>query len=323
MLETHAIPNQPAPAIANRCLVCRGETGLSLAGLFDSRFGIARPYNIGVCKACGLEQTLPLPTASELKHLYETYYNFSGEAGTTYTRARQQFFASPLYRLWLKADGDISFHAFRGTERLLDVGCNEGRGLQLYQQNGFAVEGLELNTTAAAVAQRQGFTVHTQLIELFQPTQPYDVVVLSNVLEHSLEPLKMLDHVHRLLRPGGQVWISCPNNQSWLRSLFGPNWINWHVPFHTVHFSAATLRQLLSQAGFTQVQVHNRTPALWVAHSIVAHLFARSGHPTRQLRSPLLIACLILVIRGILFPLLWLGNRFGKGDCLVVTARQG
>ncbi len=85
----------------------------------------------------------------------------AGESGTTYTRLRARFLASGVYRLWLALDGDISFHARPGRGRLIDIGCNEGRGLSLYAGNGFAaVEGLETNPVAAAAARRRGFVVH-------------------------------------------------------------------------------------------------------------------------------------------------------------------
>lgn len=53
----------------------------------------------------------------------------------------------------------------------------------------------------------QVFVVYTKLLEKFEPKEPFDVVVLSNVLEHSLNPKKMLQHVRRILKPGGRVWI--------------------------------------------------------------------------------------------------------------------
>ena len=48
--------------------------------------------------------------------------------------------------------------------------------------------------------------------------EAYDVAVLSNVLEHALDPAVMLCDVARILKPGGEVWISCPNAASWLRN---------------------------------------------------------------------------------------------------------
>jgi SAM-dependent methyltransferase len=262
----------------------------------------------------------PIPAPDELKALYEHYYNFGGEHDTLYTRLRDWFFTSPLHKLWAFLDGDTSFYTRQGAGRLLDIGCNEGRGLEIYRRNGYAVEGLELNERAAAVARSKGFAVDTAALERFSPDTPFDVAVLSNVLEHSLDPAQMLRDVRRILKPGGQVWISCPNSGSWLRSCFGRYWINWHVPFHIVHFSSHTLAKVLTEAGFSTVQTRQITPSLWVASSVIARLFSRIGKTNRQLRNPFLVFALMLVARFLFFPALILGNLLGRGDCLIVTA---
>lgn len=321
---THIRAEDTACAVAGQtsCALCSGPTKSAVGGLFDTRFGIAGSYEVRRCRQCGLEQLSPLPTQAELKDLYERFYNFSGERGTAYTKLREWFFSSPLYRLWICLDEDISFHRRQGSGRLLDIGCNEGRTLKNYARNGFTAEGTELNETAAAVARRAGFRVFTGALEDFTPEFPYDVAVLSNVLEHALDPKAMLASVRRLLKPGGQVWISCPNSRSWLRRVFGRWWINWHVPFHITHFSAEALADLLKQSGFQPVQMRQITPALWAASSLVARLFARAGKPTRQLRDPLLMFALVLGCRALLFPFLYCGNRMGRGDCLIAVAEK-
>jgi 2-polyprenyl-3-methyl-5-hydroxy-6-metoxy-1,4-benzoquinol methylase len=308
--------------MSTTCLLCSGEMRAVLEGVRDTRFGVPGTWSIRECRRCGLEQTHPLPSASELKALYESHYNFpslSAASAQAYADRRERFLMSPLYQLMLAVDGDISFHGVRGGGRLLDVGCNEGRGLTLYRRNGFDAEGLELNSVAAATARARGFVVHEVLLQDFRPERPYDRVVLSNVLEHALDPRQMLGDVHRLLKPGGEVWISLPNGHSWLRRLFGRAWINWHVPFHITHFSADRLRRLLAECGFTIVEERQITPALWVAQSVIAWAF-----PGRieKLRSTVPVAAIMLIARGLLFPLLWLGNRLGAGDCLVVRARR-
>lgn len=158
-----------------------------------------------------------MPSGDELKRLYETYYNFGGEKGTTYTNLRAKFLSSRLYDLWMAIDGDISFHKRKGSGKLLDIGCNEGRGLAIYTNNGFVSEGLELNGKAAEEARSKGFVVYSDLVENFKPAELYDVVVLSNVLEHSLDPKDMLSQVRRILKPGGQVWISCHHYSLWYK----------------------------------------------------------------------------------------------------------
>lgn len=314
--------NLGEPEKKGRCLLCGGTPTVVLRGVTDTRFGIAGTYNVVRCSACGLEHTHPIPSSDELKALYEQHYNFGGERDTTYTRIREWFHFSRPYRLWLVLDGDFSFHRPKGAGRLLDIGCNEGRGLRIYSKNGFEAEGLELNETAARVAREKGFTVHACLLQDFQPPLLYDVVVLSNVLEHSLNPREMLADVLRILKPDGQVWITCPNSQSWQRKIFGRNWANWHVPFHIVHFSPTTLKSILFESGFAKIDVAQITPALWVAANLIVTGFAQPRRVTKELRNAFLVTFLMLFVRGLFFPILWLGNLLGRGDCLVVMARR-
>jgi len=304
------------------CYLCGGPLEVTMTGVTDNRLGTPGAYVIHGCLRCGLERTFPVPTLAELKQLYETHYNFGGERGTHYTKSRERFLFSFLYRLWIRIDDDPAFYRRAGKGRLLDVGCNEGRGLRIYTRNGFQAEGLDLNEAAAAVAREAGLTVHTRLLEEFHPVAPYGVVVLSNVMEHTLDPRQMLQDVHRILAKGGQVWISCPNSESWLRGVFGKSWINWHVPFHTFHFSSKVLRRLLTEASYAGVEIRTITPAPWVAQSMISFLFARKGEKNRQLRNPFLVGLFMLIARFLLFPVLWLENRRGRGDCLLATATK-
>jgi SAM-dependent methyltransferase len=328
-------PSSPAGAIsartlamvdgkeaAPRCLLCGSELVPVLEGVHDTRFGLPDVYAIHGCRRCGLEHTLPRPSQNELIRLYEDHYNFAEVTGRSYHGLRRLLHSPLFYRLWLALDGDISFHDRRGRGRLLDIGCNEGRGLAFYRANGFQAEGLELNGVAAASARAKGFSVYEEPLETFQPAESYDVIVMSNVLEHFLDIQQALGDVRRLLSDGGEVWISLPNNRSWLRRYFGRAWINWHVPFHIVHFSSKTLTRALQESGFEIRKVSHVTPAFWVAQTIIARFTARPGKVTRGLRDPKLVVPLILLARGLFFPWLWLNNRLSSGDCLVVVAQK-
>jgi 2-polyprenyl-3-methyl-5-hydroxy-6-metoxy-1,4-benzoquinol methylase len=320
-----ALPNAAEETAAvgkTVCFLCGSALEVALTGLADNRLGTPGAYEIRQCVRCGLEQTFPAPSLAELKELYETHYNFGGEKDTLYTRSRERFLFSFLYRLWTRIDDDVAFYRRTGKGWLLDVGCNEGRGLRIYARNGFQAEGLDLNEAAAAVARQAGFKVHTCLLQEFNPVTVYDVAVVSNVLEHSLDPRQMLLDIHRILASGGQVWISCPNSESWLRRVFGKCWINWHVPFHTFHFSSNVLRRLLAETSYTGVEIRSVTPAAWVAQSMITYFFARKGSKNRQLRNPFLVGLFMLFARFILFPVLWLGNQRGRGDCLLAVATR-
>src|SRR5690242_14867416 len=141
---------------AAQCLLCGSELVPVLERVFDTRFGLPDIYSIHGCRRCGLEHTLPRPSQTELNRLYERYYNFAEVTGRSYKGLRRLLHSPLLYRLWLTLDGDVSFHAHRGGGRLLDLGCNEGRGLVFYRANGFQAEGLELNSVAATAARAKG-----------------------------------------------------------------------------------------------------------------------------------------------------------------------
>jgi SAM-dependent methyltransferase len=304
------------------CVLCgSAELTIKLRDVPDTRFASPGRWTILACDSCALMQTDPLPTQAELKALYERHYNFGGDegAGGLWRRLRARLLDSPLYALFLALDGDVSFHARRGEGRLLDVGCNEGRGLERYRANGFEAEGLELNAVAAAAARARGFVVHETTIEALPSEPAYDVVVLSNVLEHALDPRAMLAAIHARLRPGGQLWISLPNAESALARLLGRDWINWHVPFHVTHFTPIRLARLLGETRFDVTAARLITPSLWVAQSLIARWFP--GQPARQ-RSPALVIPLMALARGLGFPVLWWWNRTRRGDCLVMRARR-
>jgi len=290
-------------------------------GLRDQRFGAPGTYEILTCPRCGWEQTHPRPTGPELKDLYERFYNAGAEPGSAYQSMRERFLTSGWYRLWLRWDGDPSYHQRRGAGRLLDLGCNEGRSLSLYAANGFAAEGLEINEKAAALARRRGFPVYTGTLEEFNPPEPYAVVVLANVLEHAPDPVAMLAQVRRLLGPGGRVWISCPNAWSLWRRVFGRAWINWHVPYHLWHFSPRTLEAVLARAGLRLTEVKSFTPALWLAQSCCLRLGQRTGGRNRAMRSAPLLAAMMLAARLLVLPFFSRADRRLRGDCLVASAR--
>ena len=303
------------------CYLCGRSCLPSVTGLFDDRFGTSGIYDLMRCRHCGLEQTWPRPGESELKDLYEQFYNWGG-GETFYRKMRDWFLFSAWYRLWLRWDGDIAFHLRQGRGRLLDVGCNEGRGLAIYAHNGFQGEGLEINEQAAALAREKGFPVHTGPLAQFTPTKPFDVVVLANVLEHVPDLLGLLSQVRRVLRPGGQVWLSCPNAASRWRRVFGRRWRHYHVPFHLWQFSPEALKDLLARAGFDIVEMQTFTPALWLANSICGLFNGGRGRSNRLARSAPVIAGLMLASRSLILPFLGQADRQMAGDCLVVTAQR-
>jgi 2-polyprenyl-3-methyl-5-hydroxy-6-metoxy-1,4-benzoquinol methylase len=101
-------------------------------------------------------------------------------------------------------------------KRVLDIGCATGYLGEALAARGCRVSGVEIDPESAARAAKVLDEVmiadlaDADLVAHFGPAS-FDVVVLGDVLEHLMEPDRLLRHVAGLLAPGGSVVISTPN----------------------------------------------------------------------------------------------------------------
>lgn len=116
-------------------------------------------------------------------------------------RAREAAILAELRRLPPRAEGG---------RRILDVGCGSGLFFERLQPFG-AVEGVEPERSLAENAGRWREAIHpVPFDERFRSEQPFDVILMLDVLEHLERPDAALQHAVRLLAPGGQVLITVP-----------------------------------------------------------------------------------------------------------------
>jgi len=74
------------------------------------------------------------------------------------------------------------------------------------------------------------------------------------VVEHASDPILVLEHCFRLLKPGGKLWLETPNIDSRGRLRFQSNWRGLEPPRHLVLFNRQSLHAALKQVGFTDVK---------------------------------------------------------------------
>jgi len=87
----------------------------------------------------------------------------------------------------------------------------------------------------------------------------FDVIISAEVIEHLENPRFVAREMFRLLRPGGAVLLSTPNNESW-RSLLSLVVRNRHVAFgdgsypaHITPLLRIDLERILAEAGFSGI----------------------------------------------------------------------
>jgi SAM-dependent methyltransferase len=163
--------------------------------------------------------------------------------------------------------------------RVLEIGCGCGGLGRLLKERGHHVTGIELVPAAADEARRRLDHVLTADVEvdgLPFPPDSFDAIVCADVLEHLVDPWRVLRQAAGVLAPGGVVVASIPNLQNGdvLWRLARGRWEYrergitdfGHLRFFTLH----TIRGLFAQAGLELVHVGHRYRRSWWREALCA-----------------------------------------------------
>lgn len=139
---------------------------------------------------------------------------------------------------------------------LLDVGCAYGYFLDEARRR-FSVKGVEINDEVARVG-RSRFQLDirsgARALDDFAPDS-FDVITLWDVIEHLGRPRSTLIQCARLLRPGGELYLTTGDIDSPLARMLGRRWRLMNPPQHITYFSRSTLTDLLASCGLETIEV--------------------------------------------------------------------
>jgi len=141
--------------------------------------------------------------------------------------------------------------------RALEIGSNDGTAQVALAAHGILCLGVDPAATAVAHARDRGCFSYCRPFDakavemVLAMFGSVDAVLMSNVLAHVPEPVKMLAAVREVLAPGGLVVIEV---QSW-RSLVARGAFDMVYHEHHAHFSLGTILRLLERTGFAAVDM--------------------------------------------------------------------
>lgn len=81
----------------------------------------------------------------------------------------------------------------------------------------------------------------------------FDLIILSNVLEHMRNPLKQIARFSRLCRPGGLFFIEVPFEDRFVEKMGN------HMPQHILFFNPDTLKQAITSQGSFDIVAFNQS----------------------------------------------------------------
>ncbi|SCA63964.1 Uncharacterized protein SCG7086_BK_00090 [Chlamydiales bacterium SCGC AG-110-P3] len=284
-MTKHAQPSQTIETQpSTKCYLCGSQGALTYSNLSDRLYGVSGTWSQRRCNnnACGLVWLDPIPKEKEVWKLYEQYFTH-GSSGSNKPKAPKQLrdfsspykrgamgsaygysdlLSSPLERLF----GILSrFNPMRRERigrrimwvrgewrgRVLDVGCGDGGLLHRLQQLGWKGVGYELDEGGAKTARdRYGLTVYEgDTAEVGKNEELFDLVTMSHVIEHLIDPVEDLRAWSQLLKPGGRLLVATPNYDSLGRRWFSRAWLALDPPRHIHIFNRKNLARCAEKAG--------------------------------------------------------------------------
>jgi SAM-dependent methyltransferase len=109
----------------------------------------------------------------------------------------------------------------RPAGRVLDVGCGTGFLLERLAERGFSGVGIDLSPESVAHARRRlaeigaAARLSAEVGSAYEPPAgPFDLIALTDVLEHLEDPRACLRALRERLAPGGLLVVSTPNRRS-------------------------------------------------------------------------------------------------------------
>jgi SAM-dependent methyltransferase len=235
-----------------RCPICEAPGRKTLfTQRFESlgRISLIDGYEVVACKQCGFVFAGRIPASDA----FERYYAQASKYEYSHRNGEQH--AAERTRLELLA-GRIAKLA-PPSSRLLDVGCSTGELLVALRAYGFLdLTGLDPSETCVAYARdNHGFlTIHQAFGNKPAKIDPFDVIVLSAVLEHVPDLHPFVDYLDQWLTPHGLLVVEVPDAEMFSMAFNAP-----YQEFSVEHinfFSTPALDNLLGPHGYARVATY-------------------------------------------------------------------
>ena len=173
--------------------------------------------------------------------------------------------------------------------RLLEVGCGNGRTASVMKAEGKCgwCCGIELCEEPAAEARTrldQVIVGNIERLELDLAEKSFDILILSEVLEHLVDPGTVLQKLRRFLKPGAIILAGSPNvcHHSVVRMMLAGRWQYESKGImdatHLRWFTAGTYRELFENNGYMVDHVGPANPFSRKARIANALLLGRLHH---------------------------------------------
>ena len=241
----------------NQCRICQHEAANRTFQAREMMFGFRDPFTYFECARCGCVQIQDVP-ANLAKYYPDNYYSFQKQGGlrrflkrrwARYSYDGAGVLGGLMARLMGKNEAVESVARGRvaSDAAILDVGCGRGDLLGLLHALGFKnLMGAD-PFLGADLTTPEGIRIWKK--DLSQMQESFGVIMLHHSFEHMTEPVTVLAHAARLLKPGGVLIIRVPVAASFAWKHYGINRVQLDPPRHIFLPSVQSMKILAERSG--------------------------------------------------------------------------
>ena len=229
----------------SECPVCGGKNVNPLLTVKDHSVS-GEDFVLWQCADCSLRFTQDVPNENSIGPFYKSA-DYISHTNTNKGFINKAYQKVRNYTLQQKA-GLITDETNLATGSILDLGCGTGAFLNVMKNKGWQVTGIEPDENARRLAN----TLYG--LNIVEPTAlnnlqdaSFDAITLWHVLEHVHQLHDYVEHLKRLLKPGGKIFIAVPNYQSRDSGIYRSHWAAYDVPRHLYHFTPTSIEFLMQK----------------------------------------------------------------------------
>ena len=258
-----ASPHSGVEDVLTPAQICDGwrQLGVELSPTAQESFGGVQEIRRFRCGNCGLAHFDPvLPGNGAF------YSDLQRQLPDYYQPTRPAF------------DRALKWATDQGYRGVLDVGCGSGAFLDQAARRGLQTAGLDLNPDGVAECRKRGHDVHQRTAAAFFeecPDRRFDLVTSFEVMEHVPGPAGFFASAASLVRPGGGLVVSVPNDGGLpgLARLIPHQW----PPHHLTLWRRRNLQDLAEQNGLEVVALET-DPLPWAMVRLFLEVQQQQAH---------------------------------------------
>jgi len=228
-----------------KCLLCQNKkTFLEEGSVILDHPSYDQSNKLLKCSICGFCLIYPPPDEKHLSEIYSGIYHYDNN-----------FILDTLITLYASIDlrSDIKLiNKYRKSGKILDIGAGRGDLLlgldkkwEKWAHDPYLSNG-DIKTLKGKIG--KNVNIRKRLDEYEE--NYYDVVVLRNIIEHTLQFRDLIKNSYRMLKKGGVLFIRTPNIESTGYKNFGVDWYVITYAGHIVFFNCKNLSDMLKKTGF-------------------------------------------------------------------------